>query len=429
MEKIEISSKLEYIAFVVMLFLYIFNPPFFSVSTQVLIDCVAIGIVIFDIIHKGTIEIKKSDFIVLSFFVPFLLYVSFSLLAHILFGQGYYDAYLKTYSLIIKFFLRTVFITSFFILLKNRWNISKKAALDGLVWAGVGQLGFVLLALFVRPIRLAIANMIRMNGSQSVAEKILNLRVRSYGLAENLFDSFGYVCSFIITLTFLMGIEEGKTKKIVLSLIMIIMPILNSRTGVLFALIGYGIGALLCTKKVRSLKILMRSLIAIVLILLIVMSIPTGMIPIETLKWVKNGGVEIGRLLLNQKVTGTFANIRREIRWPSSIMFGEGAAPEYLGHGNIDMGYCQCIWRYGLIGTMLLVLAFVGVFLYCYKVIAEKNMRIYVICVAVFFFAYMYKLYSLNNMGANFIIFYSLSIMNGAVYSDQYSKEYELEAC
>jgi hypothetical protein len=208
-------------------------------------------------------------------------------------------------------------------------------------------------------------------------------------------------------------------------MIMIIMPILNSRTGVLFALTAYGAGAVFSSKKSKSIRIILRGVIVVSIILLIIMLIPTSMIPIETLKWVKNGAVEIARLVLNKKATGTFANIAREIKWPSNLAFGEGVAPEYIGKGNIDMGYCQCVWRYGIIGTVLLVLAFASVFVYCYLGIEEKTMRIYVLCIAIFFYVYMYKLYSLNNMGANFIMFYSLSLLR----SNDPGMQYELETC
>ena len=97
---------------------------------------------------------------------------------------------------------------------------------------------------------------------------------------------------------------------------------------------------------------------------------------------------------------------------PDDVLFGVGISPERIaGYSGIDSGYIQCIWRYGGWGSLLLFGAFIYCFVTTYKSTGVKMYRVIVACIAIIFFVYLFKLYSLSSYANNFLIFSVLTFI------------------
>ena len=230
---------------------------------------------------------------------------------------------------------------------------------------------------------------------------------RSFGLGENLFDSFGYVIALVILLTFIEGLFRTNTKIVILSGLMMIMPLLNARTGMVLAFIGLLISFVMYTR--RSFLQLLKIVLLIVLFL-VAGSFFFRNIPEETREWILEGGSSIIDLFFEHNSSGVFSVLSNHIIFPSNFVFGEFGAPEMFGLGHSDVGYIQCIWRYGALGSLLL---FCG----CAKLLMHESinrndrLKTFAACVLLILFVYLFKMFPFTNLGATFVI---LSYVFGA---------------
>ena len=243
----------------------------------------------------------------------------------------------------------------------------------------------------------------------SLSEVIVNvtdnewrMSYRAFGFAENLYDRFGYAISIIISLSFLKGISSNNKGVTVLSLAMLVMPLLNARTGLLLS--GIGI-IIIMLNYFKPRKVV--SYAAIVLAIIVSFMLIFNHLP-PRLQIALTNGVDATRGLINgSEKTDVYAEILdNDIVIPQSIMFGEGLSPEKrMGYSGIDSGYIQCLWRYGVIGTILLLGGYVYSFVLALKYRRTKEHTVLVIVILTIFFIYLFKLFSLVNYGNIFLIF------------------------
>lgn len=382
-------------------FLSIFNPDFFSIETTNIMFIFGVIYIVWTVIggsHKLPKQIMKFAIV----FIPFILYIITASILHSFFDTHlsgvYFDQVKNNIGIIAK--ILVIFATIY--IYSKRNNITTAEYLDTLLIVGVIQLLCVVSSFFVPAIRdyfnsLTIAN----SPSEHLVSYVLMNGYRCYGLADNLFDSFGYTTSFLIMIAVIYGIEK-QSKYFVIAGAMLFMPLLNSRTGLLLVFVSTIAAFTYLGGKIRinrMIKILFFGFVAVLLFIQLFRFLPD-----ETRKWVERGYKSIILFFNGEKVT-TFAAFDSMIGMPPNWLFGMGTSPENLKVGVTDIGYTQCVWRYGVIGTILLLYTYLSSIYRLYIKSNDRIVKCFSITIALIYFIYLYKLFSFGNMCGNFIIF------------------------
>ncbi|MCR5600622.1 MAG: M50 family metallopeptidase [Ruminococcus sp.] len=406
--KKEISIPLR-IGLIIYMFLCIFNPDFFPLEMVSLMTYVGITIVLLFICNQNGITFRKELIYPLRVFSPFLVYFLSITFIFCFSSIGQRGGFLNNFTAYIiplsKWYV--AYLVFYYITLSYKLDTNDYMSL--LVMVGIIQTICVIIALISPPIRnvfngFTIAN----SQSQHMKNYVLMNNQRSFGLADNLFDSFGYTTSFIIVYTFILSISKN-IKYILIFLAMLLMPLLNTRTGILLVGICGALVALYFYSTV-FIKKWLRTAATVIIIMLCVMAL-YSIVPEDTKEWIEDGFESIYVLFSSGEKTSGFAVMDRMIGIPEHFIIGECCSPESLGRGATDIGYVQCIWRFGLIGTALLLYGFFRVFKLAYVKAKSKEQKCFSICAGLIFFVYLYKLYSIGNPCGNFIIFTWLAVI------------------
>ncbi len=414
MQSINISkqaSKASNTFLIIYLFLYVFQPAFLPIKMVQFLTVFNIVGILFFCASSRKLVISKDISKTIKGYAPFLLYVVVSIPAHLLFGTSG-DAILAN---IINLVLMMVYLITallFLMGLYKRHGYSLIRFDEALIIICIIQLVCVIVAYLFPGIREFFNGFTLRNSNETLYINALNLyQGRSYGLAENLFDGLGCISALIISLAFCKGLEKKNTKLNIISIVMMIIPLLNSRTGLIMAIIG----VLLSLLFYQDNKHRMRTILYIILVILIAIAFVYGYqyLPEETKKWFGRGLNETLVLLKEGRLTGVYEELLvNDFIIPDRVLIGMGASPEMLGFGNVDNGYVQFLWRYGLIGIIMFLVPYISMFLRVKK--QSRNMNTKCICIVfiVLFFVYMFKMLPINNSAINFItfgyVFYSL---------------------
>ncbi|WP_249869216.1 hypothetical protein [Oceanobacillus saliphilus] len=182
---------------------------------------------------------------------------------------------------------------------------------------------------------------------------------RNFGFAYSLYDMFGYVTSIMFITTFNYALYRNKLYFIISGAIFM-MPLLNSRTGLLLSVLGLIISLLLYLiysgKATSFLKVLFSLLILSYLLSavfnLIQLNAPT------TYTWMKEGIDSTIALITEGEVTGGYyTNASMFWFFPTdlSIIFGTGLTPKDLINTGSDVGYVNVIWKFGIVGLLIVI--------------------------------------------------------------------------
>lgn len=397
---------LESFCHIMIFFLYMFQPNFMPLKTIYLMDMLMILINVFFILKRGRrfFYINKKIVGIILGFSPFFLYYCLMITGKVISNKYILDLlYINNIRVLFLVTIRLFLAVGYLVFLTSQRGYSYDNIIDLFIYAALIQMVFVIIA-FLSPDARELFNglMVKYTDSVSIIRAVKTDTHRSYGLAGNLFDAFGYLTSLLILFTFQKGLIIRSTRWIILSLIMLLMPLLNARTGVFLALAGMVVILLVFhNTSVRYLVWLCGlSILAVALVWILFTTLPE-----ITKDWIIRGFVDTGRLIFKQEKVGVWETLLdTNLIMPRNVLFGDGGDPIDVGKFGIESGYMQCIWRYGIVGTILLILGFLNLFLTsivsskCWK---EKSI---VTAFAVIFFIYLIKLFSIYNTGANFVI-------------------------
>lgn len=392
---------------IVLFFLYIFAPPLLPINMNIIIEGIAVIYVIFSLIKsRRNFAIRLTEIKLIAFFIPFFLYITVMLMIHINIQSNYYEGFMDTYNIICRVFIRGIIIIFAYALYCKRNNFSIDDWFAVIYWVGLIQVFFVVMTLLFPQLRENILNMIQQNSTADVVVDVIERLSsrRGYGLASNLFDAFGYLLAFMVCVTMLLWFEDNDKKKIVACILLLVANLLNSRTGVLLSLIAIVACFIIYKKSYRHMKIIILAMVSAVPIFLIGINIIEFFSP-DTLAWVSEGIEELSKFIFEGERTGIFAAFSDFTFFPNDIVFGAGAPPDYLVNRWSDIGYIICIWDYGIVGTVLLLGGYIASLFYAYKNALHSKEKTFAIAAITIFLVYLYKLYSIGNLGANFIIF------------------------
>lgn len=402
---------------IVLFFFYIFSPPLLPININIVIEGIAVIYILFSLIkNRKKFAIRLAEIKLIAFFIPFFLYITVMLLVHINIQPHYYEGFMDTYNIVCRVFIRGIIIISAYAIYCKRNNISIDDWFAVIYWVGLIQIFFVVLTLLIPQLRENILNMIQQNSTADVVVDVIERLSsrRGYGLASNLFDAFGYLLAFMVCVTILLWFEDNAKKRIVVCMLLLVANLLNSRTGVLLSLIAIITCFIIYKKSYRHIKIIFLAMVFAAPIFLIGINTIEFLSP-DTLAWVSEGIEELSKFIFEGERTGIFAAFSDFTFFPDDIIFGAGAPPDYLINRWSDIGYIICIWDYGIVGTVLLLGGYIASLLYAYKNALQSKEKTFAITAIAIFLIYLYKLYSIGNFGANFIMFsFAITVMSNS---------------
>jgi len=403
---------------ITLIFIYVFNPPLIPLNMHIIVEGIAVIYLIWYMLKKhGCILINRKLLSIAGAFLPFLIYEIVMTVIHTTSAVGNVSAYTSEFLLVIRIFVRLFIVCSayYFFTIDNK--ISSDDQYEIFMIVAIIQLFFVFLSLVVPTVRTTIMNMIINNSSDSnIVSAVNRLSARrGYGLAENLFDSFGYILSILIAIIYLSWLEKGGLKKIVVSILLMVACVLNARTGVLLGILVIVISSFIYKKSNGQIKYFLMAVICFPFIFFVFMKLMQTLMP-STLAWILEGYIEVMTLLQGGKYIGTFEILlQSNIFFPGDILLGAGGSPENLSKISLDVGYVQCVWRYGIIGTTLLIGGYL-INLFRFFGSGNRKYKILVIVIAILFIIYLFKIFSINNIGAHFLV---LAVIMGGVADER----------
>ena len=384
------------------LFIGIFMPCLFKISMQYIVLAIELLYIGWNCVKFRTIVLDKQLIKIIIAFAPFYLYYSLIILTKI--GAANYGQYIVEYtqSISIGVYVIGLGIAIHFF---KRSNCYEEDLLYKMIIAvGIVQL-FCVVSAFLFPSVKQFFNNLTLNNSfnetmASWYQKQWYMSWRAYGLAENLFDGFGFIISIIISITLIYGLNNKRKSIVVLGIIMMIMPLLNARTGLLLCLVSLVIITLNYLNPKRVLWFAAAGIVVFILFVAYFDQLPLG------LKIALGDGFQDIRNLLKGEKSGVFVQILgADIIFPEDIFFGAGISPErYAGYTGIDSGYIQCLWRFGIFGTALLFFGFAYSFVNIYKS-NQKKEKVLVLSIATIMLIYSFKLFLFNSYSDIFLLF------------------------
>lgn len=406
-----IANNSQGILLTILLFLGIFMPCLIRVRMQYILIGLGMIYVIWMAVNLRVIKLNTTVIKMLSSFVPFYLYYTILVFGKTLSNTSNASMYTIEYTQALSIALYVITIGIAVALYKQKNGINSNRFYTLIIAVGVLQLFFVIIS-FVSPSIKAMFNNLTARNSFNENISVWMGRQwymgwRAYGLAENVFDGFGFVISIIISVVFVYGLSQQKKIITILAWAMLIMPLLNARTGLVLCFISF---VYIMFKYLNFKRAIGYTFLIIALLLLF--PILLKFLPEGLQLALSKGMTEIGGLLGGEKV-GVFSEILgADLIYPDDILFGSGASPERLtGMVGIDSGYIQGLWRFGLIGSILLWGGFFSCFYQAYKITRKKEDRVVIVSIFIIMIAYYFKLYFFNGYANNFLLFFFLFVI------------------
>lgn len=395
----------------VFFFFYIFMPPILKCDIHIILLLCAFIVSIIICLFQRKIVFDGVILKAVFGFIPFILIFLITQLAHSFEDPSHYNYIFSSLKSILNLFIRTgvICFAVYIIYGSNGMNIDN--FICDILNAAIIEFILVLISFLFPTIRsIFLETMIKNSSSEIIAEAIQqDKNMRCYGFADNLYDSFGYITSLIISLTFLRGLERRKTSFLLISFALLIMPLLNTRSGLLLSFVAITI-ICVCYVDIKNIPLLIGLGLGIFFVCVLLIKY----LPANLKEWIDRGVKETVTLVSGGGAEGTYGEILgADLQYPKDVFWGVGYSPEVLNMKGIDSGYVQCIWRFGLIGTLAL---FFGILYYIFTFISaskSKQERVALIVLLVIFSLYMFKLYGVGNNGANLIL-YGLPIVTTA---------------
>lgn len=400
MKCLSITQK---ICIVIYLFMAIFQPNIIGVGTFKLILLADFAVFGFLVYKYQKIIFNKRILLIFAGFMPFVFYLLLSALLHSTLDPSKTSAYMGNFFSSVLPLFHAAVLCLVMVFLMNVKKISYGDIEKMLLYVSLLQLGCVLLALASPGIRQKFIDIMLRDADESRIKDFLRFgSTRMYGLARNLFDLFGYIVSMLITIVFLKGVSENKNIYKLLAVLLLIIPLLNARTGLVLALVGFAVVLAFYFTPRKTPYYIFGGVAAVVVVIAIF-----SFLPEKNAEWLTKGFEDTLTYLKTGEKVGVYSEIlEADIVYPSNYILGDCGSPEVLaGYRGIDSGYIQCLWRFGIVGSILLFAGYLNMF--AMAVFRNRSKKVYctIAVLAMLFFVYLFKLYALDNAGANILVF------------------------
>lgn len=401
---------------VLFLFIFIYNPPILP-YTNLFLGMFVLVIMLLNFNHSYVDVIRKSGIkIWIKLMIIILIYVLIlpspisALYNDIVDLPHYYHLFNRFAVLLFMEFTCAIYFLDY--MKKGQYSFLYLIKL--VIWMAMIQSVLVCLA-FVFPSIKAIflSLMIYMGGISTENEGlILN---RTFGFAGSMLDQFGLCTGLIAGISFFLGVNY-KTRYIFYSLFIMIASVLNARSGIVIYAIAVGITILFSVFINRSIKMITKSIIMVVLMPTIfavsieVVSVYNDM----TAMWLSQGVDSVVEFIdtgsSNQDnmdiiVSDSFWELPDDLR----IIIGTGHSRyEAEGYLHTDCGIVNDIWFVGILGVTILYGTILLLWYQIYRKTSSSLMKFIAILFTCSFFVFNVKAVVIGYQPGGAVFFFIL---------------------
>lgn len=360
------------------------------------------------------LNIRLNVFKVLVGYAPFIMYVLFVSIIYSIVDYSNAYGYISNLIGVVNPMI-FIIITVFFIIALSRDGDIKRTRwiIRMLCFVMFLQFFFTLVGYLNPNIQQTINDIVVSNTKNEVTAKAVKAAsgIRVYGFSGYYFDYFGVVTSMLISLVFLKGMSDKNISYIIGSVLLLFVPMINGRTGLMLSGISIAVILLLYFKKAN---IILKSKIVVAFVLLLfLITVMFSYLPGHLQRWITQGFDATVSLLKGEGAVGVYASILgTDMVLPQNcldLLFGIGKRIEDAGvvdstGGRIDSGYVQSIWRFGVLGTCLLLGGYINMFRIIIKTGTHFSKCVgWVLSFIVLLF--FFKGSPISNHGFNFVLF------------------------
>lgn len=364
---------------VVYLFLVIFSPPIIP-NLNIIIPVTVYSLISLTFNYKHTLLKVLKNSIIIQFIkiyilcygtTFFLMYMNIVINKELFinnFATNIYRMFILTGALLVCII--------YFLVRAEALGYKFNDVIRIFVYSFLLQVGIALLAFFIPSVKSFLLTVMENNTGSDVFYReglfSYGYTYRYNGFAGTLLDTFGYGMGLAASVIAVIGFYKSK-KYLLWALLLLIPSVLNSRTGLLIAAIGFVIAFIFSLFKSTPQKVL-KQLGGFLVILLVVGVIfyITAINSPSTVGWILDGFESIFDFLTGQEVRAfsTADKLFSDDFWAlpetaRGLLFGEGfrlyGMSEILGIAS-DVGYINHIWLAGVIGMVLMYIPFLYLF-------------------------------------------------------------------
>ena len=350
---------------IIYLFLLLFLPPIVkNVNLLIFLSFISFLILVIKY-YDESLQIIKSKHVskVIKYLLLYYFWYFFILLINGLMTKNFYwyNYFITFYSMILVFPLIFICILCIVIYCKKN-DLSFDDIVKCIIYAGLIQSAFTLLSFIFPWFKTFLINIMYNNTGEILYKNSYSLRRRFFGFANNLLDSFGYGTGIIAILPLFYSIKNGK-KWLYTMPFLLLVPTLNSRTGLVVFGIGFIFWIIYCIKEKiiqKYLKLIMYLVSSVFLVFSIVyIFYPT------TIGWILNDFLSFFHItsgtagvLFSKSFMTLPSNFFNLIFGAGYTVAAYGGIVDKIGFGS-DVGYINEIWKTGLIGVVFLSYLFI----------------------------------------------------------------------
>lgn len=371
----DIKSK---IILVVYIFFLLFAPPIIkSINPLLILFVFSLITILTKYRNELFIFIKNKSFLKpLKLLILYFFWYFITIILNIIFTKKVYlyNYFINIYSMALV--VLCLFICCLHIYFYSRKkNIQIDDIIKLTIYAGLIQSTITIISFLFPIVKEFLVNIMYKNTGDDLYLNKWATQRRFFGFANNMLDSFGYGTGIIAILPLFYSIKYGK-KWILTVPLLLVVPFLNSRTG----LVIFGLG-LICwifylfkeKKIVNYLKLFgIVGIIVGIFIFVIYKFAPT------TIDWIIR---DFSSFFTDKKGTADQLLSNDFWRFPSliNLIFGAGYNVAVFGGMtsligfHSDVGYINELWKTGIVGFILLLIALLSIIYVIYNNVDKKN--------------------------------------------------------
>jgi len=293
--------------------------------------------------------------------------------------------------------------------------------LKSVIYAGLLQAGITGIMLLSSEIRSFLLQILYFNTGNELSQNLWHIQRRFYAFSHNVFDTFGYGTGIIAAIPLFYGIINNRYKYFVLSVILLVVPLFNSRTGLIIFFIGVicAIPFLVFQTKIKNLFKLTFILSTIYILSSFSFQYISDNFP-NTINWAKNGIDDFVYFFKGNVGNDSVSIITSSEKWhlPEKYWILTGTGHNVYGasgYSHSDVGYVNDLWLVGLLGIFLLYLPFIFLVIMALKKTSSIKVKSFIVFLMTAFFVANVKTIVLNyNVGTSitllflfFIVYYN----------------------
>lgn len=370
------------IPLVIFIFLLLFAPPFIK-NINLLLILTIFSIILISVKYKDKLKLViKNTYLKKGMILTLIYYVwqAFTIIINIILSDMHLYNYAINYYSMFLVFPITFICCLYVIFYAQDNNINFNKLLKLIIYAGLIQSIITLLAFLFPSVKEVLLNIMYENTGEKLYLNSYHTTRRFFGFANNLLDSFGFGTGILAVLPLFYSIENGK-KWLITVPFLLLVPLLNSRTGLLVFVIGFITWVIYIIKN-RLLQSYSKIFIYLIISTILLFTVIAIFYP-TTITWITDDflsffGLKSGtaNILFSQDFWA-LPNIVNIFIGSGILVAAFGGLKHYLGFTS-DVGYVNEIWKTGIIGLIIMLILLIYIIKFIFKNI-DKHYRYFTI--------------------------------------------------